>query len=117
MAEETLGKAVKQLKQNRTLAKSALTKQANYLSKDAGNMAKRVLQEEFNKLSSLSRQVSNANEDYRTGLQADLEAGKEECDRRLDEVRKEVQAEIWPRYSKKEINPTFEQAEAACERS
>lgn len=94
MAKETLGKTVKQLKQNRTSARTAFTKQANYLSKALGNLAKNALQEEFNKLRSLARQVSDANEDYRTGVQADLDAETEECDRRLNEVWKAVRAEF-----------------------
>lgn len=44
------GKTVKQLQQNRTTAKTAFTKQANYLSQTVGNMVQHVLQEEFNKL-------------------------------------------------------------------
>ena len=68
MAEETLGKTVKQLKQNWISAKSTFTKQANYLSKTVGSMTKHVLQEKFYKLSSLARHVSYANENYRTGF-------------------------------------------------
>lgn len=84
---------MKQLNQNRTSARTAFTKQANYLSKAVGNMVKNVLQEEFNKVRSLARQVSDANEDYRTGVHADLDAETEECDRRLSEVWKAVRAE------------------------
>ena len=94
MAEETLGKTVKQLGENRSSAKSAFTKQANYLSKAVGSMAKPALERQFSKLRSLARQVSDANEDYSTGLQAHLEAETEECDRRLDEVQKAAQAEL-----------------------
>lgn len=75
MAEEALGKTVQQLKQERTSAKSAFTRQAKYLSTSAGKLTRRELQEAFHKLSFLARQASDANEDYRTGLLADLEAG------------------------------------------
>ncbi len=92
MAKETLGKTVKQLRQERTLAKSAFTKQANYLSKAADGMIKDELQEEFSKLSSLARYVSDANDDYRAGLLADAEAGTEEGEEvKLD---KHQQAEL-----------------------
>jgi len=43
MAEEAFGKAVKQLKQERTLAKSAFTRQANFLSRGAKNLTKSEL--------------------------------------------------------------------------
>ena len=43
MVEEALGKSVKQLKQERTSAKSAFTKQANYLSKAADGLVKHEL--------------------------------------------------------------------------
>ena len=49
MAKEATGKTVKQLKQERMLAKSAFTKHANFLSRAAGNMTKSELQEEFKK--------------------------------------------------------------------
>lgn len=78
MASEALGKTVKQLKQERTLAKSAFTKQANYLSRAADVMIKQELQEEFCKLSGLARRVSEANDDYRTGLLVDIEAKSDE---------------------------------------
>ncbi|KAM7366748.1 hypothetical protein PAMP_014698 [Pampus punctatissimus] len=39
MVKETPGKAIKQLKQERTLAKTAFTKQANYLSRAAKSMS------------------------------------------------------------------------------
>ncbi len=121
MAKETLGKTVKQLRQERTLAKSAFTKQANYLSKGANGMIKDELQEEFRKLSSLARYVSGANDDYMAGLLADAEAGTEEgeevkldkhqqaelektmeeCDTRLGEIREAVQSNLWPDMAKR----------------
>lgn len=57
MAEEALGKGVKQLKHERTIAKSAFTKQANFLSWAAGNMTKSELQEAFKVLTSHVRQM------------------------------------------------------------
>ncbi|XP_039503109.1 uncharacterized protein LOC120459751 [Pimephales promelas] len=135
MAKETLGKTVKQLKQERTLAKSAFTKQANYLSKAANEMIKDELQEEFSKLSSLARHVSDANEDYRSGLlaeagteedgevklnkhqQAELEQTMEECDMRLRDIREAVQANLWPRYGKEDVDFAFQEAEEACDRA
>lgn len=74
MAEEAFGKTVKQLKQERTLAKSAFTKLANFLSREAQSMTESELREEFKKLTSEARYVSGANDEYRAGLLADIEA-------------------------------------------
>lgn len=135
MAKETLGKTVKQLKQERTLAKSAFTKQANYLSKAADGMIKDELQEEFSKLSSLARYVSDSNDDYRAGLlaeagteegeevkldkhqQAELERTMEECDMRLGEIREAVQSNLWSRYGKEEVDFAIQEAGKACDRA
>ena len=74
MAEQALGRTVKELKQRRTLAKRVFTKQANFLSRGAKHMTKRELQEEFKKLTPEARTVSETNDDYRAGLLADIEA-------------------------------------------
>lgn len=63
MVKETVGKTVQQLKQEKALAKTAFTKQANYLSRAADSLVKHELQEEFNKLSFLARCVSIANQE------------------------------------------------------
>ena len=47
MVEDAFGKSVKQLKQERTLAKSAFTKLANFLSRGAKSMTEAELREEF----------------------------------------------------------------------
>lgn len=78
MAKETLGNTVKQQKQERILAKAAFTKQANYLIRAADDMIKHELREGFSKLSSLSRNFNDANDDYTAGLLADTEAVSEE---------------------------------------
>lgn len=137
MAKETLWKTVKQLKQERALAKIAFTKQANYLSRAADSMVKHELQEEYSKLNFLARCVSIANEEYRAGLLADIEAetykGDEvklnwhqqvelektmaDCDTKLDEVSKAVQSNLWPRYGEDEVNFAIEEAEADYDRS
>lgn len=137
MAKETVGKTVKQLKQERALAQTAFTKQANYLSRAADSMVKHELQEEFSKLSFLARRVSIANQEYRAGLLADIEAetyeGEEvklnrhqqaelektmaECDTKLDKVSRAVQSNLWPRYGEDEVNFTIQEAEAACDRA
>lgn len=137
MAQEALGKAVKQLKQERTLAKSAFTKQANFLSSGVKYMTRSDLQEEFKKLLSEARNVSNTNEEYRAGLLADIEAdmadgeeaelGKQqhadlektihECEVRLEEVRKIVLSNLWSRYGEDEIETAIQEAETACDRA
>lgn len=76
-------------------------------------MTKQELQEEFDKLKSLARQVSDANENYKPGLLADLGAEEEdgedvrldlwqlvdlknteECGKRLDYFQKAVQEPV-----------------------
>lgn len=132
-----MAETVQQLKQDKTSAKSAFTKQANYLSKYMSSMMKQELQEEFSKLKSLARRVDDANEDYRAGLLADFGAEEEaredvkldprqpadlgkteaECGERLDEVRNAVQDALWAQYGEVELGARFREAEAACERA
>lgn len=79
-------------------------------------MAKHVLQEEFNGLRFPAREISDTSQDYMTGLQADLDAKKDKCFRRLDEVRKAVQDEMWAQNGA-EISIKFVEAETACDRA
>lgn len=58
-----------------------------------GNMAKQVLQEEFNKLRFLARQVGNSNEEYRTGCLAHLDTETEKCDR-ISVIRSRKQSRV-----------------------
>lgn len=104
---------------------------------------KNYLQEEFKKLLSEVRIVSNTNEEYRAGLladfevdmadgeeaelgkqqQADLEKTIHECKVRLEEVRKIVQScpkilsNLWSRYGEDEIETAIQEAERACDRA
>ena len=73
MAAEALGKTLDQLKKYRMTAKT-FTKQANYLSRKAGYLTELELRQEFAKLSADSRKVIEANDDYRTGFEAELAA-------------------------------------------
>lgn len=133
MAQEALGKAVKQLKQETTLAKSAFTKQAKFLSRGAKHLTKSELQEEFKTLISEASNVSETNDEYRSGLLADIEAdmaggeevelGKQEqadfektiqeCEVRLEEVRKIVLFNLWSRYGKDEMGTAIQEPETA----
>lgn len=79
MAEENFGKSVKQLKHERTLAKIAFIKHANYISREAKHMVESELREEFKQLVSEARKVFETNEDYRIGLQVESDAGEEEA--------------------------------------
>jgi len=67
MTKEALGKTEKELKQERTLAKRAFTKQEN--SRGAQHMTKSELGEEFKKLTSEVRKVSETNDEYRADRQ------------------------------------------------
>lgn len=57
MAENVLGKTVKQLKMGRTTAKSSFTRQATVISKEADSMVEEELREEFERLSGCFRKV------------------------------------------------------------
>lgn len=46
-------------------------------------------------------------------LQADLEKTMNDCDARLEEVRKTVQ--FWSRYGEDEVRSAIQEAEAACD--
>ncbi len=135
MAENAFGKSVKQLKQERTLAKSTFTKLANFLSRGAQSMTETELREDFRKLSSKARIVSDANEEYRLGLLEDIEAntadGEEAeldkqqeadlektingCETRLGEVRRIVQTNLSSRYGENLMKTAIQEAEKVCE--
>lgn len=133
MAAEALGKTLDQLKKYRMVAKTSLTKQANYLSRKAGYLTELELRQEFAKLSADSRKVIEANDDYRTGLEAELAAkedGKDdvlsleqdadlskygsECEQKFNDVKQIVQTNLWSRYGSEMLEAAFEEAEKAC---
>lgn len=98
-------------------------------------MTETELREEFRKLSSEARNVSDANEEYRLGLLEDIEAntadGEEpelnkqqeadlektinDCETRLDEVRRIVQTNLWSRYGENLIKTGIQEAGNVCE--
>lgn len=78
MAEKVLGKMVKQLKMERTTAKSSFTRQANAISKGADNMVEEELREEFERLSGCLKKVFETNDEYRSGLLAEITKEEEE---------------------------------------
>lgn len=133
MALEAFGKTVDQLKKERTTAKIKFTKQANFLSKEADSMIKSELKEEFKEFSADARRVLEANDDYRTGLLADMEANAEEgvemeldkqqeadlrktvkdCEMRADKVGQIVQTNLWTRYGEDKMSTAVWEAEKA----
>ncbi|XP_049321149.1 uncharacterized protein LOC111193301 [Astyanax mexicanus] len=135
MAEELFGKTVDELKRWRTVAKSALTKQANFLSRGGHNLTESELREEFKKLDDAARKVWETNDDYRAGLLAEKEAKAEfgeqvtleeqiendientvqECKSRLDEGRKIVQTYLWSKYGEAQLLTAIQEAEKACD--
>ncbi|XP_073797048.1 uncharacterized protein [Danio rerio] len=136
MAEEALGKSVKQLKKERTTAKSSFTKQANFLCREAHRLIESELKEEFKKLSSGARKVFETNDDYKAGLIAEIEATEdgaevqlsaqqeadfkkavEECNAKFDEVTEIVQDNLWRRYGQSDVLTTISAAEKACDRT
>lgn len=74
MAVEAFGKTASQMKRERTVAKSAFTKAANFITRGVQNLTKGELLEEFDRLTCEARKLCDANDDYRAGLLADLEA-------------------------------------------
>ncbi|XP_048836046.1 uncharacterized protein LOC125711305 [Brienomyrus brachyistius] len=132
MAEEVLGKTVKLLKQERTIAKSSFTKLANFISRGANTMLRAELKEEFGKLSDRFRSVLDSNEDYRIGLEADVKAADNEAELdkqqetdikttikdaeiKMEEVRDIVQTNMWGRYGKNELRTSILEAEEAID--
>lgn len=67
MAEDAVGKTIKVLKGERTIAKSSFTRQANFLDKEASTMVETELKEGYNKLHDCFRKVIETNDDYRLG--------------------------------------------------
>lgn len=102
MALEMFGKTVKQLKQERTMAKSAFTKQANFLSRGARHMTEVELQEEFKKLTTEARDVSGTNE-YRAGILADME-DQDEVELDKQQLFVKCQTMNWKIQQQKEID-------------
>ncbi|XP_054861306.1 uncharacterized protein LOC129347620 [Amphiprion ocellaris] len=134
MAEDVLGKSVKELKKERTTAKSSFTRQANFISRGASSMLQVELKEEFTKLSDCFRKMLNANDDYRIGLEADIKTENEEADldeqqeadidrsvkegeTKLAEIRDIVQTNLWSRYGKSELDVAILEAEKAADRA
>lgn len=134
MAFEALGKSLDEIKKERTVAKSCFTKQANYLSRKASTLTESELREEFSKLSSDARKVIEANDEYRAGLEAELQSKSkddeepvlddeedakltkvtDDCDQRFDEVKSIVQTNLWTRFGQDALDAAFEEAERAC---
>lgn len=135
MAEEAVGKPIEQLKKERTAAKISFTRQINFLSREAHRLIEEELKEEFKKLSLVARRVFEINDDYRTGLLADMEADESkeeavlsmqqeadirktasECDAKFNEVERIVQDNLWSRYGLHEVTDAISAAEKACDR-
>lgn len=134
MAVEALGKSLDQLKKERTVAKSCFTKQTNYLSTNASTLTESELRGEFGKLSVDARKLIKANDEYRAGLEAELESKAEEgeegmldkeqdanlkkvttdCEQRLKEVKATVQTNLWGRYGHDALEAALQEAEKAC---
>ncbi len=93
------------------------------------------LKEEFKKLSLAARKVFEINEDYRTGLLAEIEADESkdetvlsvqqdidiektasECDVKFNEVQEIVQGNLWSRYGLHEVTGAISVAEKTCDR-
>lgn len=134
MAEEAFGKSVKQLKQERTTAKSSFTKMANFILRGASNMLQVELKEEFANLSDRFRAILDANEDYRVGLEADIrkddpegeldeqqdddiQAAMKEAESKLKEIKDLVQTNLWSRYGKNELKIAILGVEGAIEKA
>ena len=134
MAEDVLGKTVTQLKKERTTAKSSFTKQANCIIRGARSMLEAELKEEFTKLSDCFRKCLEANDDYKTGLLADIKKTKEEevlgeqqesdiertaneAETKYEEIRDIVQTNLWSRYGKSKLEISIFEAEKACDKA
>ena len=139
MAEDALGKTVKQLKRERTTAKSSFTRQANFISRGVSSMLEAELKEEFIKLSHCFRQLLDANDDCRIGLLAEIKKPEEEeeeeevvlekqqerdikrteneAETKFEEVKDTVQTNLWSRYGKNELEMAILEAENAFDQA
>jgi len=133
MAEEAVGKPIEQLKKERTAAKISFTRQVNFLKREAHRLLEEELKEEFKKLSLNARKVFETNDDFRSGLLADMEDDESkdeeplqqeadikktasECDEKFNEVEKIVQINLWSRYGLHEVTGAITAAEKTCDR-
>ena len=136
MAEDALGKTVKQLKRERTTAKSSFTRQANFITRAVSSMLEAELKGEFTKLSDCLRQLLDANDDYRIGLlseikkpeeegeavlekqqEGDIERTENEAEKKFEEVKDIVRTNLWSRYGKNELKTAIIEAENACDQA
>lgn len=133
MAEEAVGKPIEQLKKERTAAKISFTRQVNFLSREAHRLMEEELKEELKKLSLIARRVFETNDDYRSGLLADMEADEskdeepvqqeadikkteKECVLKFNEVEGIVRNNLWSRYGLQEMTDAISAAEKTCDR-
>lgn len=130
--EDVLGKSVKELKKERTTAKSSVTRQANFISRGASSMPQVELKEEFTKLLDCFRKLLNANDDYRLEAdiksenevadldeqqEADIDRSVKEGETKFAEIRDIVQTTLWPWYGKSELDVAILEAEKATDRA
>src|SRR4029434_2722867 len=131
---------VKELKRERTTAKSSFTRQANFISRGVSSMLEAELKEEFIKLSHCFRQLLDANDDCRIGLLAEIKKPEEEeeeeeevvlekqqerdikrteneAETKFEEVKDTVQTNLWSRYGKNELEMAILEAENAFDQA
>ena len=129
MAEDLLGKTVRQLKQERINAKGSFTKQTNFLAREARDMIENELKEEFSKLTECFRHLLGTNDDYATGLLAEIkpEDGEEpvldseqggDIDKtaraaevKYAELRDIVQVNLWGKFGEEKLEFSISEAE------
>ena len=129
-----MGKSVKELKKERTTAKSSFTRQANFIAREASSMLQEELKEEFTKLSDCFRKLLDANDNYRIGLEADIKSEDEEAnldekqeediertereaETKLKEIKDIVQTNLWSRYGKNDLETAIFEAEKANDKA
>lgn len=136
MADQAGGKAVEQLKVERTTAKRSFTRLVNRISRTCADMSEEELRDSYSKLTIEAGKVMEANDDLEAGIiaeleaelkteeeavltkqqKADLEKTAEECELKLKETKSLIQEILWANFGKIEMSISVQAAEGECER-
>lgn len=124
MAEE---KTIKQLKKERTIAKSLFTRQHNMLMKNIDTMVQGELMDELNKLSECLKELFDTNDNYEAGLlseiaeeeekpqhleqQEEIDKTAREAEEKFKLAKETVRVHLWSKYGMEEVNAAIQGAE------
>lgn len=125
-----LKKNMEDLKKERSKVKTAFTKRANYILRMATTMVKDELKDEWRLLSTDTRNLLSANDDYEAELLAEVDDTEEsldvkhgadvervtrECKLKVEEVSNAVKLNLWSRYAEPELISAVARVERSVE--